>query len=45
MAANLLAQMRDDNGRILIPGFSDGVRAITPAEQTAPMKLPPVEMS
>ena len=42
MAATLLAQMRDDNGRILIPGFSDGVRAITPAEQTALKNLPPV---
>ena len=42
MAANLLAQMRDDNGRILIPGFSDQVRAITPAEQSALKSLPPV---
>ena len=42
MAANLLAQMRDDNGRILIPGFNDGVRAITPAEQAALKNLPPV---
>jgi acetylornithine deacetylase/succinyl-diaminopimelate desuccinylase-like protein len=42
MAATLLAQMRDDNGRILIPGFSDGVRAITPAEQAALKNLPPV---
>ena len=42
MAANLLAQMRDDDGRILIPGFSDGVRALTPAEQAALKNLPPV---
>lgn len=42
MAATLLAQMRDDDGRILIPGFSDGVRVITPAEQTALKNLPPV---
>jgi acetylornithine deacetylase/succinyl-diaminopimelate desuccinylase-like protein len=42
MAATLLAQMRDDNGRILIPNFSDGVRAITPEEQTALKNLPPV---
>jgi acetylornithine deacetylase/succinyl-diaminopimelate desuccinylase-like protein len=42
MAANLLAQMRDDNGRILIPGFNDGVRAITPQEQTALKNLPAV---
>jgi acetylornithine deacetylase/succinyl-diaminopimelate desuccinylase-like protein len=42
MAATLLAQMRDDNGRILIPGFGDGVRAITPQEQMALKNLPPV---
>src|SRR3984957_8018697 len=42
MAATLIAQMRDDNGRITIPGFNDGVRAITPAEQTALRNLPPV---
>ena len=30
MAANLIAQMRDDEGRILIPGFADGVRAAHP---------------
>ena len=42
MAANLLAQMRDDEGRILIPHFSDGVRALTPEEQTALQNLPPV---
>jgi acetylornithine deacetylase/succinyl-diaminopimelate desuccinylase-like protein len=42
MAATLLAQMRDDNGRVLIPGFNDGVRAITPQEQTALNNLPPV---
>jgi acetylornithine deacetylase/succinyl-diaminopimelate desuccinylase-like protein len=42
MAATLIAQMRDDNGRILIPGFSDQVRALTPAEQSALKKLPPV---
>jgi acetylornithine deacetylase/succinyl-diaminopimelate desuccinylase-like protein len=42
MAATLISQMRDDNGRITIPGFSDGVRAITPAEQSALKSLPPV---
>jgi len=42
MAATLLAQMRDDNGRILIPGFSDQVRALTPEEQAALKNLPPV---
>lgn len=43
MAATLIAQMRDDEGRILIPGFSDRVRPITPAEQAAIANLPPVE--
>jgi acetylornithine deacetylase/succinyl-diaminopimelate desuccinylase-like protein len=43
MAANLIAQMRDDEGRILIPGFADGVRALTPAEQFALRSLPPVD--
>src|ERR1700734_2944809 len=42
MAAALIAQMRDDNGRITIPGFHDGVRAITPAEQAALRNLPVV---
>jgi acetylornithine deacetylase/succinyl-diaminopimelate desuccinylase-like protein len=42
MAATLIAQMRDDNGRVTIPGFNDGVRAITPAEQAALRNLPPV---
>ncbi len=43
MAATLIAQMRDDSGRITIPGFHDGVRAITPAEQAALRSLPPVD--
>jgi acetylornithine deacetylase/succinyl-diaminopimelate desuccinylase-like protein len=43
MAAALIAQMRDDEGRILIPGFSDAVRPLTPAEQEAISHLPPVE--
>ena len=43
MAATLIAQMRDDDGRILIPGFSDQVRALTPDEQNALRNLPPVE--
>jgi acetylornithine deacetylase/succinyl-diaminopimelate desuccinylase-like protein len=43
LAATLIAQMRDDNGRILIPGFSDQVRALTPDEQNALRNLPPVE--
>jgi acetylornithine deacetylase/succinyl-diaminopimelate desuccinylase-like protein len=43
MAATLIAQMRDDEGRILIPGFSDDVRPLTAAEQEAISHLPPVE--
>jgi acetylornithine deacetylase/succinyl-diaminopimelate desuccinylase-like protein len=43
MAANLVAAMRDDEGKILIPDFSDDVRAVTPAEAAAIAALPPVE--
>jgi acetylornithine deacetylase/succinyl-diaminopimelate desuccinylase-like protein len=43
MAATLIAQMRDANGRILIPGFADGVRALTAGEQLAIRRLPPIE--
>jgi acetylornithine deacetylase/succinyl-diaminopimelate desuccinylase-like protein len=43
MAATLIAQMRDDSGRILIPGFADGIRALTADEQLALLNLPPVD--
>jgi acetylornithine deacetylase/succinyl-diaminopimelate desuccinylase-like protein len=43
MAATLIAQMRDDEGRILIPGFADDVRPLTAAEQDAIRNLPPVD--
>jgi acetylornithine deacetylase/succinyl-diaminopimelate desuccinylase-like protein len=43
MAATLIAQMRDDEGRILIPGFADGVRSLTPDEQAAIGNLPPID--
>ena len=43
LAATLLAQMRDANGKILIPGFFDSVRALTPEEVDALKQLPPVE--
>ncbi len=43
MAAELIAQMRDSDGRILIPGFADDVRPLTAAEQSAIARLPPVE--
>jgi acetylornithine deacetylase/succinyl-diaminopimelate desuccinylase-like protein len=42
MAANLIAQMRDDDGRILIPGVSDSVRALNEAERSALEAMPPV---
>ncbi|MFO1247243.1 MAG: M20/M25/M40 family metallo-hydrolase [Alphaproteobacteria bacterium] len=43
MAAELITQMRDGEGRIIIPGFSDDVRPLTAAEKTAIAQLPPVE--
>jgi acetylornithine deacetylase/succinyl-diaminopimelate desuccinylase-like protein len=43
MAATLIAQMRDDSGRILIPGFADGIRALTADEQLALVNLPPID--
>ena len=41
MAATLIAQMRDENGNILIPGFAAGVRALTGDEKLAIQNLPP----
>jgi acetylornithine deacetylase/succinyl-diaminopimelate desuccinylase-like protein len=43
MAANLITEMRDDQGRIAIPGLYDDIRPLTPAEQQAIRKIPPVE--
>ena len=43
MAANLIAALRNDDGTILIPGFSDDVRPVTAAEAAAIAALPPVE--
>ena len=43
MAAELIAQMRDDEGRILIPGFGDDVRPLTADEQRALAVLPPID--
>ena len=43
MAAELVAAMRDSDGRILIPHFDDGVRPLTPAEHAAIAALPPME--
>jgi acetylornithine deacetylase/succinyl-diaminopimelate desuccinylase-like protein len=44
MLVRLLAGMRDDEGRILIPGFEDDVRALTPAERHAIDAMPEVEI-
>jgi acetylornithine deacetylase/succinyl-diaminopimelate desuccinylase-like protein len=43
MAAELIAQMRDGDGRMLIPGFADDVRPLTAAEKAAIARLPAVE--
>jgi acetylornithine deacetylase/succinyl-diaminopimelate desuccinylase-like protein len=43
LAANLIAQLRADDGTILIPGFAADVRELTPAEKQAIAALPPVE--
>jgi acetylornithine deacetylase/succinyl-diaminopimelate desuccinylase-like protein len=41
--AYLVASLRDEEGRILIPGFYDDVRALTPAERQAVAAMPAVE--
>jgi acetylornithine deacetylase/succinyl-diaminopimelate desuccinylase-like protein len=43
MAATLIEQMRDDEGAILIPGFADSVRPLSPAELAAIANLPPID--
>jgi acetylornithine deacetylase/succinyl-diaminopimelate desuccinylase-like protein len=43
MAAELISQMRDGEGRITIPNFADDVRPLSAAEQAAIARLPPVE--
>ena len=43
MATTLIAQLRDDEGRVLIPGFYADVRPLTPADRQAIRDLPPVE--
>ena len=45
MAAQLITSLRDDDGKILIPGFYDDVRPLTAAEKDAIAHLPPVEDS
>jgi acetylornithine deacetylase/succinyl-diaminopimelate desuccinylase-like protein len=41
--AHLVASLRDEEGRILIPGFYDDVRRLTAAEKRAVAAMPPVE--
>ncbi|MEK7726850.1 MAG: M20/M25/M40 family metallo-hydrolase [candidate division KSB1 bacterium] len=43
MLARLLGTMRDEDGKILLEGFYDDVRAVTPAEQQALQKAPEVD--
>lgn len=40
---HLIDSMRDENGRILIAGFYDGVRPTDASERAALAKIPPVE--
>jgi acetylornithine deacetylase/succinyl-diaminopimelate desuccinylase-like protein len=41
--AHLVASLRDEEGRILIPGFYDDVRPLTAAEKSAVAAMPAVE--
>lgn len=43
LAALLITQLRDPEGRIRIPGYSSKVRPLTPAERKAIAELPPVD--
>ncbi len=43
MAADFVMQLRNDDGRINIPGFYDDVAPVTPATRAALAALPPVE--
>jgi acetylornithine deacetylase/succinyl-diaminopimelate desuccinylase-like protein len=43
LLANLIASMRDDDGRIKIAGFSRSVRPLGPAERRAVAEAPPVD--
>ncbi|MFL6233092.1 MAG: M20/M25/M40 family metallo-hydrolase [Thermoanaerobaculia bacterium] len=44
-AAHLVAELRDEEGRILIPGFYDDVRPLTVTEKQAVAVMPLVEAS
>jgi acetylornithine deacetylase/succinyl-diaminopimelate desuccinylase-like protein len=41
--ATLIAQLRDEDGNILIPGFADAVRPLTAAERDAIRDLPAID--
>lgn len=43
MAAEIVASLRDSDGRILVPGYLDHVRPLTPAETAALAALPDAE--
>jgi acetylornithine deacetylase/succinyl-diaminopimelate desuccinylase-like protein len=43
MAAQLIASMRDGEGRVLIPGFYHDVQPLTDTERIAIARLPPVD--
>ena len=43
LIANLIASMRDDDGRVKVAGFYDDVRPISAAERAALGVLPPVD--
>jgi acetylornithine deacetylase/succinyl-diaminopimelate desuccinylase-like protein len=43
MIANLIASLRDDEGRILIPHFYDDVAPVSAADKAAFTAMPPVE--
>lgn len=45
LAALLITQLRDPEGRILIPGYSSDVRPLTAAERKAIANLPPIDAS
>ena len=43
MMAHLIASLRDEDGRILIPHFYDDVAPVSPQDQSALAAMPPVE--
>ncbi|MSU23319.1 MAG: M20/M25/M40 family metallo-hydrolase [Opitutus sp.] len=43
LLVNLLASMKDDDGRVLVAGFDDDVTPLTAAERRAMMAIPSIE--